>query len=415
LALQRSLAQGSGIMTLAPEHAAAIDRAVDACERDLVDLARRIHAHPELRFEEHMASAWLAEFVAARGHAVERGVAGMPTAFVARAGRGQGPRVAILAEYDALPGVGHACGHNLIATGAVGAFVAAAAAVATATGGLAGEVALLGTPAEEGGGGKIEMIKAGIFEGIDAAMMFHPFDRDLLAHRALASVWIEFEFTGVPSHAAIAPHAGRSALTACLDTFRLIDGQRVHFRDGVRVHGYVTDGGQAVNIVPERAACEVSVRALDGAELDRVRGIVERCARAAAMASDVGVQIQVRKGYRDMINNMALARRFGAHLEALGRKPREHDDRVGAGSTDMGDVSHVVPSIHPWLAIVGEGAAVCHERPFAQAAGTDDAGRIALLAAKALARTAVEFLADAELRAAVSAEWQGRDRGPAER
>jgi metal-dependent amidase/aminoacylase/carboxypeptidase family protein len=132
------------------------------------------------------------------------------------------------------------------------------------------------------------------------------------------------------------------------------------------------------------------------------------------MASDVSVEIQVRKGYRDMINNMTLARRFGAHLEALGRRPREHDDRVGAGSTDMGDVSHVVPSIHPWLAIVDQGAAVCHERPFAQAAGTDDAARIALIAAKALARTAVEFLADAELRAAVSAEWQGRDRGPAE-
>jgi metal-dependent amidase/aminoacylase/carboxypeptidase family protein len=172
----------------------------------------------------------------------------------------------------------------------------------------------------------------------------------------------------------------------------------------------VTDGGQAVNIVPERAACEFSVRALDGAELDRVRRIVERCARAAAMASDVGVQMQIREGYRDMLNNMALARRFGAHLAALGRKPRERDDRVGAGSTDMGDVSHVVPSIHPWLAIVAEGAAVCHERPFAEAAGTDDAGRTALIAAKALARTALEFLADAELRAAVSAEWQARPR-----
>src|SRR5262249_43335163 len=150
------------------------------------------------------------------------GVAGMPTAFRVRAGSGKGAHVAILAEYDALPGVGHACGHNLIATGAVGAFVAAAAIV-SATAGIDGEVTLLGTPAEEGGGGKIEMIRAGVFHGVDAAMMFHPFDRDLLAHRALASLWVSFEFTGVPSHAAIAPHAGHSALTACLDTFRLID------------------------------------------------------------------------------------------------------------------------------------------------------------------------------------------------
>jgi amidohydrolase len=391
-------------MALTPELASSIDRAVDECADDLVALARRIHAHPELRFEEHKASAWIGEFVASRGHAVEHGVAGMVTALRARAGRASRPRVAILAEYDALPGVGHACGHNLIAAAAAGAFVAAAS-VAGAAG---GEVVLLGTPAEEGGGGKIEMIKAGTFEGVDAAMMFHPFDRDLLVHPALASLWLTFAFLGVPSHAALAPHAGHSALTACLDTFRLIDGQRVHFRDGVRVHGFVTDGGQAVNIVPERAACEFSVRALDGRELERVRAIVERCARAAAIASDVHVEIRTRQGYREMVSNVALARRFGAHLEALGRTPRERDASIGAGSTDMGDVSHVVPSIHPWLAIVEQGEALCHEHRFAEAAGAEEAGRTALVAAKALARTAIELIADAELRAAVSAEWSAR-------
>jgi amidohydrolase len=391
-------------MPLPPEVASSIDRAVDDCAEELMVLARRIHANPELRFEEHKASAWLGEFVAGRGYRVERGIGGMPTALRARAGDGKGPRIAILAEYDALPGVGHACGHNLIAAGAVGAFVAAAAVA----GKVGGEVVLLGTPAEEGGGGKIEMIKAGAFDGIDAAMMFHPLDRDLLAHPALASLWLAVDFHGTPSHAALAPHAGRSALTACMDTFRLIDGQRVHFRDGVRVHGIIGDGGQAVNIIPEHAACEFSVRALDGVELDRVRAIVERCARAAAMASDVDVQIQVRRGYRDLVNNMTLARRFGAHLQALGRTPREHDDHIGAGSTDMGDVSHVVPSIHPWLAIVGEGTALCHEHRFAEAAGTEDAARTALVAAKALARTAVELIADAGLRAAVNAEWRAR-------
>lgn len=393
-------------MPLPSDFAAAIDHVVDGCEQELVALAQRIHAHPELRFEEHKASQWLGEFLSARGHRVELGIAGMATAFRARCGSGKGPRVAILAEYDALPGVGHACGHNLIAAGAVGAFVAAAG-MAEAAG---GEVVLLGTPAEEGGGGKIEMIKAGAFEGIDVAMMFHPFNRDLLAHEALASAWLGFAFRGQPSHAALAPHAGQSALTACLDTFRLVDGQRVHFRDGVRVHGYVTDGGQASNIVPERAACEFSVRARDGAELERVRGIVERCARAAAMASDVEVTLSARQGYRDLVNNLALARRFGAHLEALGRTPRERDERVGAGSTDMGDVSHVVPSIHPWLAIVGEGEAMCHEHRFAQAAASDAGGRTALVAAKALARTAIEFLADPGFRAAVTAEWGERNR-----
>lgn len=394
-------------MSLAPDLASAIDGAVDADAKDLASVASRIHAHPELRFEEHQASAWLSELVSSRGIQVERGIAGMPTAFRARAGSGS-PRVAILAEYDALPGVGHACGHNLIAAGGVGAFLAVARVVSR----TGGEVVLLGTPAEEGGGGKIKMVEQRVFEGIDAAMMYHPFDRDILAHPALASLWITFQFDGVPSHAAAAPHVGSSGLTACMDTFRLIDGQRVHFRDGVRVHGYVTDGGQAVNIIPERAACEFSVRARDGEELARVRGIVERCARAAALASDVKLTMGVRQGYRDMKNNMALARRFGSHLQALGAAPFETDERVGAGSTDMGDVSHAVPSIHPYLAIVDEGAALCHEVRFAEAAASDRGKNTALRAAKALARTAAEFLADPDLRSAVSAEWGGR-RGPA--
>ena len=154
-------------------------------------------------------------------------------------------------------------------------------------------------------------------------------------------------FRGAPAHAAAAPHDGCSALTACMDTFRLIDGQRVHFRDGVRVHGYITNGGQAVNIVPELAVCEFSVRARTVEELERVRAIVARCAAGAAMASGVKVEIVARQGYRDMRNNLTMARRFGAHLESAssGRKARETDERVGAGSTDMGDVSHVVPSI----------------------------------------------------------------------
>jgi amidohydrolase len=393
-------------MPLTPEIGSAIDRAVDACAADLLALSARIHAHPELRFEEHKASGWIADFLTERGHSVERGIAGMPTAVRSSSSEaGRRPCAAILAEYDALPGVGHACGHNLIAAAATGAFVAAAT-VADAVG---GEVVLLGTPAEEGGGGKIEMIKAGIFEHVDAAMMFHPFDRDLLMHPTLASLWLVLEFRGTPSHAAAAPHAGASALTACLDTFRLIDGQRIHFRDGVRVHGFVTNGGQAVNIIPESAACEFSVRAPDGKELERVCGIVERCAKAAAMASDVAVELQVRQGYRDMVTNAALARRFGVHLEGLGRKPVDRDPRVGQGSTDMGDVSHVVPAIHPWLAIVDEGAALCHEHQFGEAAATDRAGRTAIVAAKALARTAIEFLADDALRAAVTAEWQRRE------
>jgi amidohydrolase len=391
-------------MSLSKELEKAIDDVVDGERAALTKLSNDIHQNPELRFEEHKAAGWIAELLRARGFEVEQGVAGMETALRAKRGNPKGPRVAILGEYDALPEIGHACGHNLIAASAVGAFLAAAAVVDRS----GGEVTFLGTPAEEGGGGKIKMIEAGCFDGFSAAMMFHPFDRDILAHGALASTWLVMTFRGAPAHAAAAPHDGNSALTACMDAFRLIDGQRVHFRDGVRVHGYITNGGQAVNIIPELAQCELSVRARSVEELERVRKIVERCAAGAAMASGVKLEVVARQGYRDMRNNMAMARRFGAHLDvaAGGRKARETDERVGAGSTDMGDVSHVVPSIHPYLAIVDENEALCHQHRFADAAGSDRGLRTAYDAAKALARTAVEVLTDESLRTSMQEEWR---------
>jgi amidohydrolase len=389
-------------MPLSPELSESSEASVERERNALEKLSRDIHQNPELRFEEHKAAGWIAELLRARGFEVEHGLAGMPTAIRARRSGARGPKVAILGEYDALPEIGHACGHNLIAASAVGAFVAAAEAAAR----VGGDVVFLGTPAEEGGGGKIKMIEAGVFEGLEAAMMFHPFDRDILAHPALASLWIAMTFKGKPAHAAAAPHDGASALQACTDTFRLIDGQRVGFRDGVRVHGYITNGGQAVNIIPELAACEFSVRAADSKELARIRAIVERCAKAAAMASDVAVELTVRQGYRDMRNNLTLAKRFGEHLGALGRSAKLTDPRVGAGSTDMGDVSHVVPSIHPYPAIVDEGEALCHQHRFAHAAASDRGLATALAAAKALARTAVELLADESLRRAVHEEWR---------
>lgn len=367
---------------------------VDAIAPLVREVADNIHSHPELRFEEHRAAAWISDAVEKSGVAVERGLGGLPTAFRARLGDGKGPHVAILAEYDALPEIGHACGHNLIAGGALGAFLA----LARQKGSFPGTLDLVGTPAEEGGGGKIRLLEAGVFEGVDAAMMFHPFDRDLLAHIALASVWLEMRFRGTPSHAALAPWEGQSALTACLETFRLIDSQRVHFRDGVRVHGYVTNGGQAVNIIPETAAAEFSVRALDTTELARVRAIVERCARGAALACGATVEFNTRQGYKDMRNNLPMARRFGDHLRSLGRAPEETDASVGAGSTDMGDISHAMPSIHPWIAICDKGETTCHQHAFAECAGSERGAAGMLLAAKAMAMTAADLLLEAPLR-----------------
>ena len=380
----------------------ALDLCVDEFSQELSALARKIHAHPELCFEEHQAAGWLSECLERElGAKIERSVGGLPTAFRARVGQGK-PRVAILAEYDALPDIGHACGHNLIAGSAVGAFLA----LARHWPHFSGSVEIIGTPAEEGGGGKIKLLNAGVFEGVDAAMMFHPFDRDILAHPALCSMRIAMTYEGVPAHAAAAPHAGKSALTACLETFRLIDSQRVHFRDGVRVHGIVTNGGQAVNVIVEHAASEFTLRAQTSLELERVKAIVIRCARGAALACDVDVSFKEKIGYREMRNNLTMARRFGAALESLGRNARETDTRVGAGSTDMGDLSLHFPSIHPYLAICDEGESLCHEHRFADCAASDRGMSTMLIAAKAMARTALDLLEDPKLLAEARHEFE---------
>jgi amidohydrolase len=269
-----------------------------------------------------------------------------------------------------------------------------------------GTVDLIGTPAEEGGGGKIRLIESGAFEGVDAAMMFHPFDRDVLMHPCLATLWLELSFAGTPSHSAIAPQSGASALTACMDTFRLIDGQRVHLPDGVRVHGIITDGGQAVNIIPERAVCEFSVRAPRAELLAPLRALVERCARGAAIASGVEVAVTARQGYLDMQTNEPLAECFGVHWKQQGRDARKRDPTVGSGSTDMGDVSHRVPAIHPWLAICDEGETTCHQHAFAACAISDRGLETMLTAAKALAHTALDVLEDASLRDRVRASFE---------
>jgi amidohydrolase len=377
-----------------------VDQAVDAAFPELVSLAERLHAEPELAYEEFKACRWISELLESHGVEVTRDVGGLSTAFSARAGRGDGPRVAILAEYDALPEIGHACGHNLIAAGAVGAFLALSRLP------LTGTVKLIGTPAEEGGAGKVRLLDAGVFREVDVAMMYHPYDRDILAHPALATYRVKLTYRGAPAHAAIAPWDGHSALTACMETFRLIDAQRVHFRDGVRVHGIVTNGGQAVNVIPEHAASIFLVRAPSLGELERVRAIVERCAQGAALACGVQVEIDSRPGYKNMLNNLPLARRFGAALQELGRRPRETDTSVGAGSTDMGDVSHAVPSIHPYMAICDQGQTICHERAFADCARSARGLETMRVAAKAMARTTLDVLEDPGLFNAVREEFE---------
>jgi amidohydrolase len=367
---------------------------VTALRARIAEVARQIHARPELLFEERYAAGLLADELERDGISVERGAFGVATALRARFGRQGGATVAILAEYDALPDIGHACGLNLIAAGALGA----ALALNALRDELPGEVLWLGTPAEEGGGGKIRLLERGAFDGVDAAMMFHPFDRTLLAHTALAMSRVELTFHGKPSHAAAAPWDGSSALRAVIHTFNLLDSARVHLRDGARLHGIITDGGQAVNIIPERAAAAFSVRAPTAAYLDEVLAMLRRTAEAAALATGTRVEVELGQGYKDMRNNLPLARRFGAHLGELGVPFVEQDPSLGAGSTDMGDVSYAVPSIHPYLAICEAGESMCHQRSFAEHAVSERGIDAATDAAAAMALTAWDVLADDELR-----------------
>jgi len=369
-------------------------KAVDASGARLADVARQIHGKPELCYEERFAAGLLADELERAGLTVERGTAGVETAFRASFGKAGGPRVAILAEYDALPEIGHACGHNLIAAGALGA----ALALRSVADRLPGEVLIIGTPAEEGGGGKIKLIEAGVFEGVDAAMMFHPLDRTVLWQGALAMTRVDVVFHGKPAHAAAAPWDGSSALRAVIQTFNLVDSARVHWRDGTRVHGFITDGGHAVNIIPERGGCAFSLRAPRAAYLERIVADFTRCAEAAAHATGTRVEITRRMGYKDMRNNEPLARRFGTHLGDLGVAHADTDLTVGIGSTDMGDVSYACPAIHPYMGICTPGEAFPHNHEFAAKTASDQGISAMIAAAKAMALTALDVIADEHLR-----------------
>ena len=378
---------------------------VDAQRDQLIGLSRRIHDAPELKFDEHRAATWLVEYLTSQGLTVERGVYGLPTAFVARVGSGT-PRVAILCEYDALPGIGHACGHNIIAAAGAGAGVALAAGIAD----IGGSVVILGTPGEEGGGGKIIMARQGAFDGIDAAMMVHPASADLVGMHVLAVSQIEVEYVGRAAHASAFPHRGVNALDALVTAYSAIAQLRQHIRATERIHGIITDGGQAPNIVPERAAGLFYVRASTESHLQRLKERVIACFQAGATAS--GAQLNLRtvgEDYADMFTNTPLADAYAANLSQIGRDVMRLTDVPAAiaGSTDMGNVSKLVPSIHPMIAASPPGVAL-HSTEFARWAGSEHGDRAVADGAKGLAMTALDVLCQGELRAAMTDAFTAR-------
>lgn len=407
----------------------AVQRAVERLAPTLRATSRAIYAEPELGHQEHKASARLAGLLEDAGFEVRRGAAGMPTAFVAawpagagpasgqtrpgtQAGPAGGPTVALLAEYDALPGVGHGCGHNLIGTAAVGAGMALASLGA---GAFPGRVLVVGCPAEEGGvdgaGGKVLHIQAGTFSGVDAALMVHPGSLDAGSGESACRLALEINFKGKAAHAAGAPHEGINALEAVIQTFNAVNALRQHLPTTVRVHGIVAKGGEAPNVVPDEGLIRLYVRAPTLDELRPAAEKVKNCARGAALATGCQVDFcEFAHTYLDLRANRPLDEAFAKNMAALGRplSREQAESGRGMGSTDTGNVSHVVPAIHPYVAVCERpGGPPSHSREFAEAT-VGAAGEVALIvAAKALAMTCLDLLLSPGTLAAV------RKAGPA--
>jgi len=377
---------------------------VEAQKQELIQLSLRIHDSPELGFQERKAASWLSQYLKDNGFRVEKCIAGLPTAFRATYGQGS-PRIALLAEYDALPEIGHGCGHNIIAASAVGAGVASKIAIDS----LGGSVVVLGTPGEEVLGGKIDMVKAGIFEEVNIAMMVHPNTHNLVTTQALACISLDVEFFGKPAHAAAQPYKGINALEALILAFNCINSLRQHIKGEARIHGIITDGGEAPNIVPAHSAARFLVRAPDDKYLVELKEKVLNCFKGASLAG--GARLEHKWGdrvYASMKNNMALAQLFKRNLESLGRHVVAFDSRFGFGSTDMGNVSQVVPSIHPMVAIASP-EVLMHTPEFALAAASEAGHKGLLDAAKAMAMTVVGILGQPEELDKIKGEFYGGD------
>jgi len=382
---------------------ALVIKEVDSRQDQLRELSLKIHATPELGFHETKAVGWLTQYLKKNGFSIERGISGLATAFSGSYGEGK-PAIAILAEYDALPKLGHACGHNLIAGSAVGAGVAAKAAIDR----FGGSVLVIGTPAEELYGGKAIMVERGAFSNIDMAMMVHPGVYDAVTTQALACIGLDVEFFGKAAHAAATPEAGINALEAMLQSFAAINSLRQHIKSTARIHGIITDGGEAANVVPAHSAATFIVRARDDGYLDELMEKVLNCFVGAATAT--GARLEYRWGrvrYAPLRNNLPLAKLFQKNMKSLGRRVLLVEPRRAFGSTDMGNVSQIVPSIHPGVAIAPK-EITAHSPEFAQAAASEAGIKGMLDSAKALAMTIVDLVADPETVARIKQEFGGK-------
>ena len=376
---------------------------VDEISDRLREIGHKIHQNPELLFEEHKAAKWLTEELENNGFDVERNVAGMETAFRATCPTSsEGPKIAYLCEYDALPGLGHGCGHNLIAVIGLGAGLALCSVMDE----LNGTVEVIGTPAEEGGGGKIEMVDAGVFDDLDAAMMVHPSSNTLVGRGSLAIQEVEMNFYGESAHASAEPEEGINALDAVISTFNNINAFREHMKDGARIHGVIEDGGEKPNIVPDHASARFYVRAAERDYMNELMERVENCAKAGALAAGADLEFEKQgHSYEPMAPNPILVDLFENNITSLGEELDEYEG--GMGSTDMGDVSQTVPAIHGYIDIT-EGEVPGHSPGFVEASDSEKGYKGMETAAKTLAMIGVDVLSDDELVKKMWEEFKNR-------
>jgi amidohydrolase len=377
---------------LDPKEAARLT--LSSIEPQLIEMSHRIHANPELSFQEERASAWLCEALDHAGFRVERGVCGLPTAFLARAGRGP-LSVAVCAEYDALPGVGHACGHNVIAAAALGAGLI----LAPIADDLGLTVSLTGTPAEEGGGGKIIMLERGAFDGVNAAMMVHPYPYELPEMPTFAASIFEVHYYGKEAHASAFPEQGINAADALTVAQTSIGLLRQHLRDTDRVHGIVTRGGDAPNIIPAHTSAGYMVRGKTLSEMEEVLAKVVRCFEAGALATGARFEMKAERPYAELATDEGMTDAYVRNAGVLHRTMLEMTPaiRKSAASTDMGNVSHVIPSIHPAISV--ESYPVSNHQPEFAAYAASAAGDKAMLdGALLMAWTAIDMASDAAFR-----------------
>ncbi|GHF30750.1 amidase [Streptomyces mashuensis] len=372
--------------TVAEGLKSAMRERVSQLREELVALSRRIHAHPETAFGEHRAAAWCAEALRRHGFAVTAPAGGLDTAFVATAGTGP-VTVAVVCEYDALPGLGHACGHNVIAAAGVGA----ALALAPYADELGLTVRVVGAPAEERGAGKALLLEAGVFAGVDAAMMVHPCPFEVTEFTSFALGTLSVEYRGKAAHATLEPHRGRNAADALTVAQVALGLLRQQLPPEWKVHGVTTAAGTAPNLVPDRATAEYEIRATVADDLRELRDRVEACFRAGALATGCEVSLtRPEPEYLDFRTDPGLAGLWRENARRLGRP--EPVARTAFACTDMGNVSHVVPSLHPVLDITG-GACGPHEAAFAEAAVSPEAERAVVDGAVGMAWTAADFAA----------------------